>query len=188
MGSSLASVLAEDYVIERMMLEAGYRIALSRRPVEAVCEALSLRGFLARHVRWAMLRWRLFPFRYPLELCVNPTAVALAAPLFGVAAYWPWCWALALTWARDLVAWVWLRGRKGALTALALGVPKDALMLGVWLAAPLRRRVCWRGSRLYLSAGTRLYAEEPLWGGRGQTGLLTRPTKSSAPVLVSRTR
>ncbi|MCA9524255.1 MAG: glycosyltransferase, partial [Myxococcales bacterium] len=165
---SLSTVLAEDYVIERMFLAAGFRIAVTTSPVVAICRRLNLGGYLGRHIRWAMLRWRLFPLRYPLELCANPLALALVAPLVGGGAFWPLSWALVVTLARDGLAWHRLRGREQLLGALAAGLFKDVLMIGVWLAAPFRRHVRWRGTRLYLSAGTRLYAEQRavMRGGR----------------------
>ena len=49
--------------------------------------------------------------------------------------------------------------------ALALGGVRESLMLSVWATAPFMRHVSWRGHRLRVSAGTRLYVEEPLAQG-----------------------
>jgi len=46
------------------------------------------------------------------------------------------------------------------LRALPLFALRDALMLFVWFAAPMRKHVSWRDKRVRVSAGSRLYASE----------------------------
>jgi hypothetical protein len=45
--------------------------------------------------------------------------------------------------------------------ALPLGLVKDVLVVAAWAAAPWKRHVSWRGHRLRVSAGSRLFAERP---------------------------
>ena len=47
----------------------------------------------------------------------------------------------------------------GLAPALVLSLPREVLAVAIWLAAPHRRHVTWRGNRVRVSAGTRLYAE-----------------------------
>jgi hypothetical protein len=91
-----------------------------------------------------------------------PLFVAAAAPLFGAPLVPMLAGALALTVARDAVQWVALRGRGGLVLALPLAPLRDALTLAAWLAAPVRKRIAWRGRRLRVSAGTRLFQETPV--------------------------
>jgi ceramide glucosyltransferase len=156
---SIAAVLAEDYVMGRMFREAGYAIRFAPVVVSNVNVHTTVRAFSKRHMRWGVIRWRLNPFRYAIEPLASPLFVALLAPLFGVAPLWPLLGAVALLLARDAVQWWCLRGPAGLLRALPLSPLKELMTLGFWVAAPAIRHVGWRGRRLRLSAGTRLYAQ-----------------------------
>ncbi|MFW5921502.1 MAG: glycosyltransferase family 2 protein, partial [Polyangiales bacterium] len=156
---SVANVLGEDYVMGRMFYEAGYHVRMCRTPVRNVCAHTSPRGFFARQLRWAMIRLRMQPLAYFLEPLQVPLLVAAAAPLLGVTGPIPLLWATGLTLTRDAVQWIVLRESRGLLRALPLFPLRDALALLVWLLAPFRRHVVWRGTRVRVSAGTRLYAE-----------------------------
>lgn len=159
---SVATLLAEDYVLGRMFRAAGYEVRIAGTVIDNVCAKTTVRRFLDRQLRWGLLRSRLKPLAYPFEPLLSPLAVAAAAPLFGVAIAAPLAWAIGLCAARDAVQWVRLRGTRGLLAALPLGPAKEAMALGVWAVAPFHRHVSWRGRRFRVSAGTRLYAETPV--------------------------
>jgi hypothetical protein len=87
-----------------------------------------------------------------------PLVVCAFAPLFGLAAL-PWLvFGALLTMTRDGLQWVLLRGPKGALRALPFFLLRDLFVLGAWLTAPFRGHVSWRGNRVRVGAGTRLYS------------------------------
>jgi ceramide glucosyltransferase len=155
---SLASVLAEDYVMGRMFTEAGYTVRIADQVVDNVTVRASVWGFVRRQARWGLMRSRLKPLLYPLEPLLNPFAVGVAAAALDGSAV-PLLWALGLALVRDTVSWLRLRGGDGLLAAVPLGLVKDALVLGAWAAAPWKRHVSWRGHRLRVSAGSRLFAE-----------------------------
>ncbi len=158
---SVGSVLAEDYVIGRMFLEAGYRVTLATGVIRNICQRKSVRGFLGRHLRWGLLRSRVMSLVYPLEPLLNPIAVASFAWILG-SAPWVFLWAVGLTLARDIFGWASLRGTKGLMRAVPWGIVKDAMLFGVWAIAPLLRHVSWRGKRFRVSSGSRLYAARPM--------------------------
>ncbi|HVJ18888.1 MAG TPA: glycosyltransferase [Polyangiaceae bacterium] len=155
----LSDVLAEDFVLGKLFQHAGLKVTIAPTVLANVTRRLSVRDFVARHLRWSMMRWRLEPGAAALEPLVRPLALlplalhALGAP--GLA----WCGLLWLV--RDLGGHVLLRGQKRLWLPLLLAPLSDLLMLGVWALAPLKRHVSWRGTRLRLGAGTLLYREAP---------------------------
>jgi ceramide glucosyltransferase len=159
---SVATLLAEDYVIGRMFQSAGYAVRLGQQVVRNVCVRSSAYTFMRRYARWGLMRSRLAPWLYPLEILLNPLAIALAAPLFGYGFVIPLLAALALIAVRDGLQLNRLRGTRGLLPLLALGPLKELLTLLVWLAAPWKRSVSWRGKRYRVSAGTRLYTRRAM--------------------------
>jgi ceramide glucosyltransferase len=160
---SLSSVLAEDYVMGRMFKEAGYPVRVCAEVVRNVTVHTSVRAFFLRQLRWAMLRSRIKPLLYPFELLLNPIAVALFSFALGSGA-WVFAWAFALTLVRDLLQWLRLSGPSG-IGAVCLGIVKDLFMIAAWALAPFAGTVVWRGHKLRVSAGTRVYAGAPVLDG-----------------------
>jgi hypothetical protein len=72
---------------------------------------------------------------------------------------WTLGWALGITVARDTVQWTMMRGPKGLALALLVIPLREVLVFCTWLTTFPRRHVSWRGKRVRVSAGTRLYME-----------------------------
>jgi len=158
---AVKNVLAEDYVMGRMLHEAGYQVVIDSRILSNVNRTTTVKGFLKRHLRWGLLRSRLIPGTYLAEPLSNPTFIGLvAAAVLGSLA--PLFWAIGLTLARDAFAWTRLRGTDGLATALPLGPVKDLALAALWFVSPTRKHITWRHNKVRVSAGTRLYAERPM--------------------------
>ncbi|HMR07904.1 MAG TPA: hypothetical protein PKA88_19110, partial [Polyangiaceae bacterium] len=103
-----------------------------------------------------------------LAYLVKPLAAQLAEIVTSPLAMLPLAWLLmgpaALTWLlvlwmlRDVGGWVALRGFRRAWVPLLLAPLRELCMLLVWLRAPLKRHVLWRGHKVRLGAGTLVYA------------------------------
>jgi len=155
----LSCVLAEDFILGKMFEHAGQRIVIAPTVLDNPNRRLTLSAAFARHLRWSMLRWRLRPVAALLEpvtspLLMLPFAWSVLGPLSVL-------WFALLLTIRDLGGWVLLRGWGRAWIPILLGPVRELAAPVAWLLGALKRHVNWRGKRLRLSAGTRLYAEHP---------------------------
>lgn len=158
---AVRNVLAEDQLIAQKMLLAGWRARLVGEPVHNVNERWSVRRLIERHSRWARIRIRLVPWSYPLEIVVNPVAVAVLLALFGASdPVWLVLGAAAGKTALDVLASWGVRGELPAKGWVFLTPLKDLLMLGIWFVPFWSSRVEWRGNSLRVTKGTRLVSPE----------------------------
>lgn len=153
----VADVLAEDFVIGKMFQRANRRVAISSTIIENVIGRLEPKTFLARQLRWSMLRFRLRPVAYLLEPLTSPLATLPIA--WSVMGPWSLLWATTLLLVRDAGGWAVLSGSSGIVTAVVLSPVREVAALAVWLVTPFKRHVSWRGTKLRITAGTALVAE-----------------------------
>jgi ceramide glucosyltransferase len=152
---SVANVLAEDYVIGKMFQHAGYEVRVAPTVIDNVTTSTTLRAHYERNRRWAMLRWRIRPFAYFLEPVTSPLVILpMAWALMGPLAL---AWAAFLLVVRDVGQWILLCGSRRAWVPLLLSPLREISALAVWVSAPLRRHVAWRGHRVRLSSGSVAY-------------------------------
>jgi ceramide glucosyltransferase len=154
----VAAVLAEDFVIGKMFQHGGYRVALGPTVLENHIGRMTVRAFFLRHLRWGMLRWRLRPAAAIAEIVTSPIALL---PLGGLA-----LGAVGLLWialllvARDVGGWLALRGPRHVMIPLLLSPAREFALLLVWIVAPYKRHISWRGHRVRLGAGTLLFEQD----------------------------
>ncbi|MBW2523753.1 MAG: glycosyltransferase [Deltaproteobacteria bacterium] len=164
----VADLLAEDYVMGKMFQHAGYRVRIAPTVLTNVTTGMSVLDFLRRHQRWAMLRWRLLPVAFTLEPLTSPVAILPLAWLVLGSMALPW--AAALLILRDVGGWVALRGWRRAWIPALLAPLRDLCVLALWLRAPVKRHVRWRGTKVRVGAGTILYAPRRTWAGPSVPG------------------
>jgi ceramide glucosyltransferase len=157
----LSGFLAEDQVCGEEVAARGLRIALARRPVENVLGDGGIGDFLARHLRWARIRWHISPAGYLGELLLNPVAVAALGLLAGRT--WRELALLAsvlvVKSGLDALAERAVGGRRPLAAYLPLVLAKDLLLGAAWVVPLVSRTVAWRGRRYRIGRRTAL---EPL--------------------------
>jgi ceramide glucosyltransferase len=153
---ALSNVLAEDYVMGKMFQHAGYSVRIAKTGIDNVVTRATVRSFVARSRRWAMLRFRLRPLAYVIEPIASP--LAMIPFVWAVLGPWALAWALAMLALRDVGQWLLLSGMRRAWIPFLLAPVREALALFAWVQAPFRRHVAWRGKRVRLSSGSVAYA------------------------------
>jgi len=154
----LGRFLAEDQVSGEEVARLGMRVDVATRPVDNVLGPLSVRSFLARHLRWARIRRRMNPAGYVGELLLNPVFLALCGAL---TLRTPSALALlaAVLAAKSVVNAAAERGagaRRPIVVYPALTLVKDVLVGAVWIVPFASSTVTWRGNRFRIGPRTLL--------------------------------
>jgi ceramide glucosyltransferase len=147
---TLQDFLAEDFVIGKMIAEAGYGVILSSCVVEHHIGSSGIAQNLAHRIRWVRSTRRSRPKGYVGEVFTNPLPVALALWLVLPAA-WPLLAATVVFRAMSVAAvggWV-LRDSLCARYFWALPL-EDVLAFAIWVAGFFGNRITWRGRNYYL--------------------------------------
>jgi ceramide glucosyltransferase len=150
-------LLAEDFLMGKMFQHAGLKVLIGPTVVCNVTRGLSLRAFWARHLRWAMIRWRLRPFGALAEPLVNPLAL-LPLALLALGTTGAMIWLIALWFVRDVLGWIVLRGPRRAWLGVLAPI-RDLSALALWLLASWKRHIRWRGNRVRVGTGTMLFTD-----------------------------
>lgn len=173
----VADVLAEDFILGKMFQHARRPVRIAPTILANVTSGTRVSGFVDRQLRWAMIRSRLRPAAQTLEVVTSPLALLpFAVALFGLAGGLGW--ALAALLLRDVGGWIALRGVRRAWVPLVLSPLRELMMLGVWVRAPFKRHIVWRGHRVRVGMGTFGYLAAPRTA-RPLPGTLSGGTRGS---------
>jgi ceramide glucosyltransferase len=149
-------VLAEDHVLGRRFLAAGFLARTSLDVVDNHNVSCSLARTIERHTRWAKMRRSLSLSAFVTEPILTPIVVAsvgvLVAPCkLTAAALVVVCLAQTVC---ALVAVRLLRGHGLAWWYAPLEIVRSYVTLLCWVRACMSRRIAWRGHPFILGRGS----------------------------------
>jgi ceramide glucosyltransferase len=149
-------LLAEDQVMGRAFVLAGYQVRTSLHAVHNRNVACTLKRTLERHTRWAKLRRSLHPSGFFFEPLLSPlttaAVTALLAPSRATLAA-----AAVVAIAQTVVTLAMVRALRGTWLAwryAPLEIVRTCLALYCWLAAWTSMRIQWRGHAMLLGRGS----------------------------------
>lgn len=148
---------ADDMLVGRLISEKGYRVELLPYAVRTVADFQSMKGFLAKRMRWAVVQKNMRPAGHAGLLLTLGLPWSLAA-----IAVWP-AWTVAAIY---LGAYVVLRSAVTALISVwGLKQPRilkkfwlipvwDVISIVILLASFTRNKVRWRDGEYYIRDGS----------------------------------
>lgn len=147
---------ADDMLVGRLIAEKGYRVELLPYAVRAVADFESMRGFLAKRMRWAVVQKNMRPwghFGLLLTLGLLWSLIAIAVhPTATVAAVYLGLYLFLRVVMTSVIA-LWGLRQSSILKKFWLIPVWDALAIVILLASFARNRVRWRDGEYFIRNG-----------------------------------
>ena len=156
--SLVQDVLAEDYLIGKLMHEKGKKVVLSNYMIKNVNEYWSIKRFLNRHTRWAKIRWKIGGVKYFSEPLTNPVMIASIIPLFyafsnlSLISLTLFALSVLIKTTGDYLVMKMIKQNPGK--KILLSPLKDLLSGIIWFVPFLTSKVNWRGNLYLISENT----------------------------------
>lgn len=160
---AVKGVLAEDHLLGKLFLDAGYAVRTSLEAVENRNVHCSVRRTVERHTRWAKMRRSIAPIKFALEPLLSPLTIAsLVAVVVETRAAVAAVLLTAIVQTAIAFLSVWfLRGRSLAWYYAPLEIVRSYLSLVCWARAWCSRRIVWRGHAFLLSRDSAIVPAPP---------------------------
>lgn len=158
--AAVRNVLAEDYLLGKLMHEQGKRVVLSSHIINNVNEFWSVKKFINRHTRWGKLRWKIGGFRYISEMIGNPVFIASLPVLVWEANQMTMLSAALISLLKIAGDYALAREIQGDMKpSRYLLVPVKDIFIGlIWFVPLFSRTVSWRGNRYLIGKDSLLSA------------------------------
>lgn len=152
--SAVAHSVGEDSALQVALARIGFRTAFMPSVVTQRLGARAWRDVFDRQMRWTAVRASNTKLAFavePIGLCVVAAlTAALAAPLIGLPPLAGAALCLAVWFAVETTLAL-AEGWDVSVSAPAVMVARDSLMLAVWIRAWFTRRVVWAGNHVPVS-------------------------------------
>jgi ceramide glucosyltransferase len=153
--SAVQNVLAEDYLIGKLIHEKGKKVVLSNYMIENVNEYWSIKRFFNRHTRWAKIRWKIGGVKYFTEPLTNPVFIASLITLFYAFSNLSLILLLLSVLIKttgDYFVMRMIKQKPGI--QMILSPIKDLISGIIWFVPFITSKVNWRGNLYLISENT----------------------------------
>ena len=153
--SAVKDVLAEDYLIGKLIHEKGKKVVLSNYMIENVNEYWSIKRFFNRHTRWAKIRWKIGGVKYFTEPLTNPVFIASLITLFYAFSNLSLILLLLSVLIKttgDYFVMRMIKQKPGI--QMILSPIKDLISGIIWFVPFITSKVNWRGNLYLISENT----------------------------------
>jgi len=153
--SAVQDVLAEDYLIGKLINEKGKKVVLSNYMIENVNEYWSIKRFFNRHTRWAKIRWKIGGVKYFTEPLTNPVFIASLITLFYAFSNLSLILLLLSVLIKttgDYFVMRMIKQKPGI--QMILSPIKDLISGIIWFVPFITSKVNWRGNLYLISENT----------------------------------
>jgi ceramide glucosyltransferase len=165
--SAFKDMLAEDYMIGRMIFKKGKKVVLSNYMIQNVNHYWGIRKFINRHTRWGKLRWKIGGPKYLAELMGNPVFMSSLPIVFWEVSKVTISFALFVCLFKAAGDYYMGRHAGSDLNPLVyfLAPLKDIFIGLIWFIPLVSATVVWRGNRFLIGKNSALLplAEDGLW-------------------------
>lgn len=152
---AVKNLLAEDYMIGKLIHESGMKVKLSSYIIKNVNEYWSLKRFLNRHTRWAKIRWKIGGFKYFTEPLANPLFLTSILPLIDSFSRFSLSVFFGVLFAKIALDLYVSRLIKSKIGFSSLLIPVKDLITGlIWFVPLISSRINWRGNLYSIGKNT----------------------------------
>lgn len=159
--NAVKDVLAEDYMIGKLMHEKGKKVVLSSYIIKNINEYWSLRRFLNRHTRWAKIRWKIAGLKYFTEPLCNPVFLSSLLPLldnFSKISILAFLLVTLLKTYLDIYVGRLIKSSSGISNFL---IPlKDLIAAFIWFVPLVSCKLIWRDNTYLIGKDTMIIPSE----------------------------
>lgn len=163
-------VLAEDYMIGKMMQESGKKVVLSSYVINNVNHYWGIIKFINRHTRWGKLRWKIGGIKYLSELIGNAVFMSVLPIMLWEPSKITVSFALLVALLK--ASGDFYIGRRAASDLnpffYFLSPVKDIVIGLIWFVPLVSNTVLWRGHRFTIEKDSVLFPcpENGFWSWR----------------------
>lgn len=145
--SAVKNLLAEDYMIGKLIHERGMKVKLSSYIIKNVNEYWSLKRFLNRHTRWAKIRWKIGGIKYFTEPLSNPVFLSSILPIVDNFSRFSLLALLGIVLTKAAIDIYVSRLIKSKIGFSSFLIPVKDLITGlIWFVPLISSRINWRGN------------------------------------------